>query len=128
VATAAVVVAVTAWLPFSQAVTIGFGAVILCLALSRGPFARLLGSTAMVYGGEISYSLYMTHAPVSLILVTLLPGVSPDASLPARGLVVAAYLGVSFLAADMTWRFVEKPCREWMRTRPFEGRLFRLAR
>ncbi len=91
------------------------------LALAKGGVARALSTRALVLGGFISYSLYMTH----LVWMGLwragmnVAGIEggPVYALSVLGLVVGA-----FVIAWLMWRVVEEPAREWMRrlakTRP----------
>ena len=72
--------------------------------------------------GTISYSLYLWHWPLIVFQGAsglLAQGLSPKAS----KLVV---LGVSFVAATLSWRFVEQPFRESRKRLP-RPRLFQIA-
>ena len=84
------------------------------LALSRGHVSRLLATRALVLGGFISYSLYMTHLVWFGLWKAAMQatGISGGA-LYALALVagVCGALGIAWLM----WRFVEEPAREWMR-------------
>ena len=92
-----------------------FGLLILGLAYNRGPVAAVLRRRWMVFWGEASYSLYMTHELVLQVFNKIVP-----ASLFARpggtgilacGLLVAIALGV----AAATYVLVERPARAWLR-------------
>jgi peptidoglycan/LPS O-acetylase OafA/YrhL len=63
--------------------------------------ARILALKPAVYVGNISYSLYLWHVPILFVIGYVL------SAYPGVGAVMAA-LG-SFLAAGLSWRFVEKP-------------------
>ena len=63
--------------------------------LSRGP---------LVYVGKISYSLYLWHWPV-IVFYRMVQG---PALAPAE---IALVIGLSWLLADLSWRFVERPFR-----------------
>lgn len=85
------------------------------LALSRRGLSRALSTRALVLGGFISYSLYMTHlvwfglwkAGMSAAHIT--GGVLYDVG-------VMALLAGALVIAWLMWRVVEEPAREWMRT------------
>ena len=84
------------------------------LAVARHGMARALATRALVFGGFISYSLYMTHlvwfglwrAGMSAL------GISGGA-LYALG--VLALIAGALVIAWAMWRVVEEPAREWMR-------------
>jgi len=72
---------------------------------------RILESAPLVGTGRISYSLYLFHAP---IIHALIPGcaylglaVSPNLGYAAFILLT---LGLSFLAALLSYHFLERPC------------------
>jgi peptidoglycan/LPS O-acetylase OafA/YrhL len=91
------------------------------LALSRRGMSNFLATKIMVFGGFISYSLYMTH----LVWFGLW-----RAGMKATGidggalylLAVGLLLGMSFVIAYAMWRFIEEPARvrmrNWIGVRP----------
>jgi len=101
-----------------------FGA---ALIIAAGRDGSSLVKTALslkpvVFVGTISYSLYLWHWPLIVFQGAsglLAQGLSPKAS----KLVV---LGVSFVAATLSWRFVEQPFRESRKRLP-RPRLFQIA-
>ena len=95
-----------------------FGALILGLAASRGWVSRFLGTPAMVFGGEASYSLYMTHGLVQPVALEVLP----VSWLEGQGVVlrVGALVALAALVAGptlFTYWVVERPARVFMRRR-----------
>ena len=90
---------VTAWLADGPA-AVGFAALILAVAAGD---QRVLGSRPLRLAGERSYALYLWHFPIIVALARrgLLP-----AHLWAGMLVVAP---LAWLAADLSWRLVERP-------------------
>ncbi len=84
------------------------------LALARGGMARALSTRALVLGGFISYSLYMTHLVWMGLWRTGMDAAGIDGgALYALGVV---FLIVGAMAiAYLMWRVVEEPAREWMR-------------
>lgn len=91
------------------------------LALSQGGLARALSTRALVFGGFISYSLYMTH----LVWMGLWRAGMDVAGIdggPLYAVGVVGLIGGALVIAWLMWRIVEEPAREWMRglvgTRP----------
>lgn len=85
--------------------TLGAGAVLGAgLREARWPGDVLLRNRIMVYVGGISYSLYLWHWPVLIVMEVL----------ARRALEVgegALAVAISFALADLTKRWVEDPCR-----------------
>ncbi len=81
-----------------------FGLLIVCLA-SRGQF--LLSLPLMVKGGEISYAVYLLHAPIAHYLNVFWKG--------SAYLVVPFYLFVTILVSWATFELIEEPCRKLIR-------------
>ena len=84
------------------------------LALSRRGMANLLATKIMVFGGFISYSLYMTH----LVWFGLWRAAMKTLGIESGALYtlsVVFLLGMSFVIAYLMWRLVEEPARVRMR-------------
>ena len=84
------------------------------LALSRRGIARFLSTRALVLGGFISYSLYMTH----LVWFGLWRAGMRAAGVENGPLYALAFVVLvvgALVLAWLMWRFVEEPAREWMR-------------
>lgn len=94
-----------------------FGLLIFSLAEASKTNARgILGAAVLVYLGEVSYSVYMTHLPVDIAYFHTLSKVAPGISGPAAWV---AWLGVfvaTLLISMATYHLVERPARNWMRT------------
>jgi len=91
------------------------------LALAQGGMARALSTRALVLGGFISYSLYMTH----LVWMGLWRAGMDAAGITGGVLYAIGVIGLiggSLVIAWVMWKVVEEPAREWMRklvgTRP----------
>ncbi len=68
--------------------------------------------------GEISFSIYLWHAPVHFAFDALLPrfGVRADALAPEdRALVLVAMLGVLLAIGAASYHLFEAPARRWVR-------------
>jgi peptidoglycan/LPS O-acetylase OafA/YrhL len=88
------------------------------LALSRSGIARLLSTRAVVFGGFLSYSLYMTHLVWFGLWRAAMSAVHlADGAMYAMS--VVGLLAGAFAIAWLMWRFVEEPARE--RLREFAG-------
>jgi peptidoglycan/LPS O-acetylase OafA/YrhL len=85
---------------------------------SSGPLAHVLGNRPLVWLGEISYSIYMVHFPV-LILVRRLWERLGFAHWPAGGKVLAfmATIALVIALAAMLFHVVERPTRMRLRDR-----------
>ena len=84
------------------------------LALSRRGMANLLATKIMVFGGFISYSLYMTHLVWFGLWRAGMKTLGLESG-PLYALSVVFLLGMSFVIAYVMWRLVEEPARIRMR-------------
>ena len=85
------------------------------LALSTGALARALGTPVMQLGGRISYSLYLVHTCLFIVLDTVAsrqPALA--AGTPNYMAVLPQVVLLTLPAAYLLWRFVEEPCRNWL--------------
>jgi len=92
---------------------------VLVLALAQdgdGPLSRVLASRPVVYGGKISFALYMTHNPVLVVMARLLPvdGLG-DAAWTVRAGAFAAYVVVLLGVAALAFHLVEAPAQRVMK-------------
>jgi len=86
------------------------------LALSRRGLARFLSTRALVLGGFISYSLYMTHLVWFGLWRAAMKAIHVSSG-PVYALGVVALVAGALIIAWLMWRFVEEPARELMRSR-----------
>ena len=69
------------------------------------PFGKMLGSQPWRYIGQRSYGLYLYHWPIYVIT-------RPDLDIPLDGpALLALRLGLTFLVAELSYRYVEIPIR-----------------
>ena len=83
--------------------------------------ARILALPVLVYLGEISYSLYMVHAPIRMTLGKFAERVIAGTGPGLVGyLIGVAFFLVTVLAAAIIHHSVEAPARRWLRYRFIE--------
>jgi peptidoglycan/LPS O-acetylase OafA/YrhL len=94
------------------------GVLVLCLATDDGPLARLLSTPVLLFWGEASYCLYMTHVLAQPVLhLGVEPADVADASVLVRLAVLSGYLLVLGGLAVTLHRWVEVPARQLLRAR-----------
>jgi peptidoglycan/LPS O-acetylase OafA/YrhL len=84
------------------------------LALSRRGLARFLSTKALVLGGFISYSLYMTHLVWFGLWRAAMRALGIEGG-PLYAIAFIVLVAGSIIIAWLMWRLVEEPAREWMR-------------
>jgi peptidoglycan/LPS O-acetylase OafA/YrhL len=89
----------------------GFALVIAAVAAGRGPVLRGLAWRPLAGAGVVSYGLYLWHLPV--LLAVREAGLLPEPFVPR----LAVVLTLSFLAAWLSWRLVERPAIAWSHRR-----------
>jgi peptidoglycan/LPS O-acetylase OafA/YrhL len=96
-----------------------FPLLLIGLSLSRSGIARLLATGPMVFGGRISYSVYLTHMVLVIepfwAVQTRWPDAYPDDSTVAKSFFLAAPV-LACVTGWLLWRFVEEPAQRRMRT------------
>jgi peptidoglycan/LPS O-acetylase OafA/YrhL len=96
-----------------------FPLLLIGLALSRGGLARLLATRPLVFGGRISYSVYLVHMVLVIepfwALQTRWPGALADDSTVSR-IYFALVPVLACVAGWLLWRLVEEPAQRRMRT------------
>jgi peptidoglycan/LPS O-acetylase OafA/YrhL len=92
-----------------------FVPLVMTLAIGAGSLPWLLSTRLMVYGGQISFCLYMVHE----LMHTAWLWTAQQFQLTLHGdggkLLVAGLLTLAFGAAIVLFHFVEEPARRWMR-------------
>jgi peptidoglycan/LPS O-acetylase OafA/YrhL len=93
-------------------------ATVLGAATSTGSLAQVLGSRPLVWLGEISYSIYMVHFPVLIVIRRLWERLG-FAGWPAAGRMFAfmATVAVVIALAAVLFYLVERPARSRLRDR-----------
>jgi peptidoglycan/LPS O-acetylase OafA/YrhL len=100
----------------SGLVDVLFVPLVATLAVGIGSLPRLLSTRMMVYGGYVSFSLYMVHELVHTAWnwTTAQFGIVLTPSWSAK-LIMVGVLGVTFAGAALLYHLVEEPARIWMR-------------
>jgi peptidoglycan/LPS O-acetylase OafA/YrhL len=70
---------------------------------------RLFASPPATYLGARSYSVYLVHMPVMMLVAWVVTDKLALAETPARILIGAGTVLVTLLASDLLYRFVERP-------------------
>ncbi len=83
-------------------ITLGSALLIAALGDERGLLSRVMSTPVLVWLGAISYSMYLLHVPLVIVIGRL------HVSLAVRS---AVLLLVLLSAATLTWRFIEQPGR-----------------
>lgn len=88
------------------------GATIALLSIARGPAVAWLGSAVVEYGGRISYSMYLVHLLVLMVVGTVLtPERFGGESFLVRLSLVVAALILLLVASAALHELIEKPGR-----------------
>lgn len=93
-----------------------FVPLVIALAIGTGTLPGLLSMRAVVYAGQVSFSLYMVHELVhtSWNWATRQFELPLDGTAGAKWIVLSLLL-LSFLTAVALYHVVEEPARRWMR-------------
>jgi peptidoglycan/LPS O-acetylase OafA/YrhL len=122
VGAAAVVLGVLAGLPGIAFVPAGLAALLLGLALDRGPVARARGCRPLRALGDASYATYLIHYP----LLTLYKLGFVDQTVQLTWADAAAFLALVLVASLAIYRWFEKPVQRWLHVHP-PGRPLRVS-
>ncbi|MBU8813244.1 acyltransferase [Mycolicibacterium goodii] len=97
-------------------VDILFVPLVVALAIGTGTLPALLSTRVLVYGGQISFGLYMVHELVHTAWIWTVKQfeltMSPDLAGKAT---LLGLLAISVLGAVVLYHVVEEPARRWMR-------------
>jgi peptidoglycan/LPS O-acetylase OafA/YrhL len=92
-----------------------FVPLVVTLAMGVGTLPRLLSTRLMVYGGEISFCLYMVHELVHTAWGWAVEQFELTLDVFPWKWNVVGLLAISVGAAILLYHFVEDPARRWMR-------------
>lgn len=97
-----------------------FTVTVLALVLGDGPFAAIMRNRRLVWFGDISFSVYLIHAPVILVVNKLAPSLrSAEMSTFITYLLVV--LGITLVLASLSFRYFEMPVRRKIRDKYATG-------
>ncbi len=95
---------------------LGVFPLVIAVALSVTPVARILGARPLTYLGEISYAVYMLHVPLQMIVLSFVR--ARNITLPTgHPAMLAMFLGALLLLSALVHRTFEVPARSWLRRR-----------
>jgi peptidoglycan/LPS O-acetylase OafA/YrhL len=103
-------------------VDILFVPLVLTLAIGTGSLPALLATRPLVYGGQISFCLYMVHELVHTAWIWTAQQFQLTMLGSDGKLLLAAVLAVAFVGAAVLYHVVEEPGRLWMRSMVGDGR------
>src|ERR1700736_4532216 len=103
-------------------VDILFVPLVMTLAAGTGSLPALLSFRPMVYGGKISFCLYMVHELAHTAWIWTAQQFELTMVGNGGKLLLAAVLAVTFVAAAVLYHGVEEPARLWMRKMVGDGR------
>jgi peptidoglycan/LPS O-acetylase OafA/YrhL len=94
-----------------------FGGLVFGLSGATGPVARFYSSPTLLYLGRVSYSLYLSHYTVLMVLNQVygrVIGVGPEPWAHFLGF-MGLYLAAAVLTAHLLYSLVEEPARKRLR-------------
>ena len=91
-----------------------FALLIIGLAKDTGPVARVLSTRCLTYLGEISYSIYLCHGVIFMILNSTLPKILQPDNLVHASIAAVIYLSGVWLTSHLTYKLVEVKARRYI--------------
>ncbi len=97
-------------------VDVAFMPLVVALAIGTGTLPALLSTRLLVYGGQVSFGLYMVHELVHTAWLWIMAQyqITMVPSLNAK-LVFVGLIAVAVVLAILLFHIVEEPARMWMR-------------
>ena len=99
-----------------------FVPLVMTLAIGAGSLPALLSTRVMVFGGQISFCLYMVHELVHTSWIWTAEQFQLTLQGDGGKLIVAGLLAITFVTATVLYYLVEEPARRWMRRMVDVGR------
>ena len=96
---------------------VAFSLLIIGLSEHRGLVARMLGNRCWVYLGEISYSIYLCHGIVFMVLNSLLPRLLPELHWWSLFITAPAYILSVWLISHYMYHYVEVRARTYIKNK-----------
>ncbi len=88
---------------------------VVALSVGTGTLPALLSTRPFIYGGQISFSLYMIHEPVHTVWNWAVQQYTIVMPKSTAKIVVVALIAVAIGLAMLLYHLVEEPARRWMR-------------
>jgi peptidoglycan/LPS O-acetylase OafA/YrhL len=88
---------------------------VVALSVGTGTLPALLSTRPFIYGGQISFSLYMIHEPVHTVWNWAVQQYTIVMPKSTAKIVVVALMAVAIGLAMLLYHLVEEPARRWMR-------------
>jgi peptidoglycan/LPS O-acetylase OafA/YrhL len=93
-----------------------FMPLVVALAIGAGTLPALLSTRLLVYGGQVSFGLYMVHELVHTAWLWIMAQYRIDMSPSiSTKLIFVGLIVVTIVLAILLFHFVEEPARMWMR-------------
>lgn len=96
-------------------VVVLFMPLVVTLAIGVGSLPAVLSTRLLVYGGKISFSLYMVHELVHTAWNWMVAEYQLDFPMAVGKLVVLGLIAAALAGAALLYHGVEEPARRWMR-------------
>ena len=93
-----------------------FTPLVVALSVGVGTLPALLSTRLLVYGGRISFSLYMIHEPVHTAWNWAVQQYTITMPKSVAKVVVLGLVAAAVLAAMALFHLVEEPAQRWMRS------------
>lgn len=82
-----------------------------------GALTRFFSTRAMVWGGKVSYSVYLVHFPMLLVIQQVIERLAVQPGSPLAIVVLLATIGLVIAAGGILYTWVEEPARKFIRRR-----------
>jgi peptidoglycan/LPS O-acetylase OafA/YrhL len=92
-----------------------FVPLVMTLAIGAGSLPALLSTRVMVFGGQVSFCVYMVHELVHTAWIWAAAQFELTLDGGVGKLIVAGLLAITLIAAIVLYYVVEEPARRWMR-------------
>ncbi|WP_134064408.1 acyltransferase family protein [Mycobacteroides salmoniphilum] len=100
----------------SGLVDVLFVPLVMALSVGVGSLPVLLSTRVMVYGGQISFGLYMVHELVHTAWIWAAKQFELSLTDPGGGWIMLGLLALAVVLAMCLYHWVEEPGRRWMRS------------
>jgi peptidoglycan/LPS O-acetylase OafA/YrhL len=95
-------------------------AIIVLIAIEKNALAQTLSTSALAYAGDLSFSIYLIHAPLLLLFRKHhWLGLENDTIFSGTAMQVAAFAILLLLLSVLSFEFFEKPAKRYVREKLF---------